>query len=127
VNDYIQNAIRTEATLLPDLDSPTARLLHAAIGLGTESGEMLDAIKKHLFYGKPLDKVNLIEEMGDLCWYMAIAMDALGTNFHEVQKANIEKLKARFPDRFTEEQASNRNLELERHILENASYHQAVS
>jgi NTP pyrophosphatase (non-canonical NTP hydrolase) len=94
-------------------------LLHASMGLVTEAGEFQDMLKKHVFYGKPLDKVNLKEEIGDLLWYCAIALEALGTDFQAVMQTNIDKLKARYPEKFTEEKAENRNLVREREILEN--------
>ena len=93
-------------------------LLHAAIGMQTESAEFSDMLKKHLFYGKPLDRVNLAEEIGDQMWYCALALRTLGTNFESVMDRNIEKLKARYPDKFTEELAENRDLAKERAILE---------
>ncbi len=94
------------------------RILHATMGVSTEAGELLDAVKKTLFYGKPLDTVNLKEEVGDLFWYMAILCDELGLSFEEAMERNIAKLKARYGDKFSEEMAQNRNLELERATLE---------
>ena len=44
---------------------------HMQMGVKTELGELLDAFKKHYIYGKPLDKVNLLEEAGDVLWYIA--------------------------------------------------------
>lgn len=93
-------------------------LLHASMGMVTEAGEFMDMMKKHLFYGKPQDEVNLKEEIGDILWYAAIALEALGTDFSEVMETNINKLKARYPEKFTEDKAINRDLETERKILE---------
>jgi NTP pyrophosphatase (non-canonical NTP hydrolase) len=121
--NYIKEALRTEAAdhdaQMKRLSTPEmTRLLHAAIGMQTESAELSDALKKHIYYGKPLDKVNLIEELGDQFWYLAIMCDALGTTFEEVQQININKLKARYPDKFTQEKAEVRDLEKERAVLE---------
>lgn len=120
---YVKDAIVTESrdfdAIGLRLSNPeNIRLLHAAIGLCTESGEVQDALKKHLFYGKPLDKVNLSEELGDIFWYIAILSDALGVSFDEIQEKNIAKLKARYGDKFTEAAALNRDLDTERKILE---------
>ena len=89
------------------------------MGLVTEAGEFQDMLKKHVFYGKPLDEVNLKEEIGDLLWYCAIALEALDTDFEAVMETNINKLKARYPEKFTEDKAENRDLVKEREILEN--------
>ncbi len=93
-------------------------LLHASMGLSTEAAEFTDALKKHIFYGKELDTVNLKEEIGDILWYAAIALEALDSSFEEVMQTNIDKLAARYPDKFTEESAINRDLDTERKILE---------
>src|SRR5687767_705976 len=85
----------------------TVRLLHAGMGLCTEAGEFLDMLKKHILYGKPLDEVNLKEELGDKLWYTALALDELKTTFEEVMDVNIAKLRARYPNKFTEHDAIN--------------------
>ena len=84
------------------------RLLHGIIGIITESGEISDNVKKHLFYGKDLDKENLIEELGDILWYVATSCNAIGIPLDEVMFLNIEKLKLRYPEQFTEEDALDR-------------------
>lgn len=89
------------------------RLLHAFFGLATESGELMDALKKHLFYGKNLDERNIREELGDLLWYVAEAMNALDVRFDDLLGDNIEKLRKRYPDMFTEDKALNRDTEAE--------------
>ena len=121
--DYIQDAIRTESTdfsAMNDrlMNDGTKRLLHAGIGLSTEAGEFVDALKKHIFYGKELDRVNLKEEMGDLFWYLAIACDELDVEFEPLMETNIAKLKARYGEKFSEQRAENRDLGTERTILE---------
>lgn len=96
----------------------TLRLLHAAMGMCTETGEFMDMLKKHILYGKTIDQVNLKEELGDLEWYVALAIDELKTTFGYVFETNIAKLRARYPNKFTEKDALTRNLENERRILE---------
>lgn len=121
--EYVQNALVTESdnfeAISQRMGTPeNIRLLHAAIGLATESGEIQDQLKKAIFYGKPLDKVNLAEELGDVFWYMAIMSDALGVSFAEIMDKNIAKLKARYGAKFTENAALNRDIPAERKILE---------
>jgi NTP pyrophosphatase (non-canonical NTP hydrolase) len=121
--DYIKNAIKTESINFTDIDKRLShksikRLLHGGMGLSTEAGEFLDALKKHIFYGKKLDKVNLTEEMGDIFWYIAIIADELEINFEEIMNKNIKKLKIRYGDKFSELKASQRDLQKERKILE---------
>ena len=118
MNTFIQDCLRTESTGFNIESRADQRLLHAAIGLQTESAEFSDALKKHIFYGAELDKVNLKEEAGDLMWYLAIAFSALGTTFEAEQERVIKKLKTRYPDKFDEDKATNRDLDAERKVLE---------
>lgn len=94
-----------------------ADLIHGIIGLATEAGELLELLRDTI-NGKPLDKVNVKEEVGDGKWYMAILARVAGFMWGEDERTNIAKLRARFPDRFTEYDANNRNLSAERDILE---------
>jgi NTP pyrophosphatase (non-canonical NTP hydrolase) len=122
MKDYIQQAIQTEAPISDELLERlqlAARLLHAQMGMTTEVGEFTDQLKKHIFYGKPLDHVNLEEEIGDLFWYIALALDACKvSNWDQLLQRNINKLRTRYPDKFKEYDALNRNLEAERKELE---------
>lgn len=93
-------------------------MLHAAIGLATEAAEALDMLKKHIYYGRDLDETNFKEEIGDSQWYAALGADACGDTLSNIQRVNIEKLKARYPDKFTSDKAINRDLDTERKILE---------
>lgn len=90
-------------------DENKVRLINAALGLAGESGEVVDIIKKHITYDKPLDIIKLKEETGDVLWYLALLLTAIDSSFEEVMQINIDKLKARYPSGFTEEDANNRN------------------
>lgn len=121
--EYVKNAIKTESNDFPliasRLSNPTnIRLLHAFMGIGTEAGEINDALKKAILYGKTFDRANAVEELGDLMWYIALACDAIEVSLEEVMEKNIAKLKARYGDKFTAEAALNRDLKTERQILE---------
>jgi NTP pyrophosphatase (non-canonical NTP hydrolase) len=94
------------------------RLLHAQLGISSEGGEVSDQLKKWLFYGMPLDVVNLGEEIGDLFWYCALASNELNIPFTEIMEKNIAKLKARYGEKFSNHAALNRDLEAERSVLE---------
>ena len=121
--EYQEKALRTESNDFKAIqerlhDEKTIRLLHVGIGMATEAAEILDALKKHIFYGKPLDEVNISEEIGDSQWYAAIGADTLKTTLPEIQRVNIAKLIQRYPEKFTEEKAEHRDLDKERDILE---------
>lgn len=132
--NYIEKAMRTDNDYGPELvdrvtNKTFLRLLHCAMGLTTEVGELMDILKRHLFYGTAIDFVHLREELGDLEWYKALGYDVLvdelenvnrETVQQDVQAMNIAKLQKRFPIKFTEYHALNRDLEIERTLLEEA-------
>ena len=92
-------------------------VLHSVIGTATEAGEQIEMIGRWIA-GAPLDKRNLFEEIGDTQWYAAIGLRFLGKTFDDVQRANIAKLRKRFPDKFTEYDANNRNVMAELDAME---------
>lgn len=119
--EYIKNVKITEATDQGPIKQRLAdnsRLMHAIMGLQTETAELTDQLKKVVMYGKVLDKTNLEEEAGDALWYMALLVDELGLDFESILDKNIAKLKARYGNKFTEDAALNRNLDKERTVLE---------
>lgn len=79
-------------TLTPD----KAHLQHMAIGVAGESGELLDCVKKHTIYGKDLDKENLLEELGDLEFYLEGIRQVTGLTREECLSHNIAKLSKRY-------------------------------
>jgi NTP pyrophosphatase (non-canonical NTP hydrolase) len=111
---YQEKAVRTMVDLPGVLDNE----LHMALGMVTEAGEFADVYKKSLAYNKPIDYINLKEELGDMLWYIANFCTLQGWTMKEVMDINIKKLEARYPEKFTEDKAINRDLEAERKILE---------
>lgn len=112
-NEYL---VESEKTLIDK--GKMENILHGCIGASTEAGELLDAYKKVHFYSKPLDVINVKEEIGDIMWYVAILCRELDLNMEDILNTNINKLRARFPNKFTSHDALNRDLDNERSILE---------
>ncbi len=104
INEYQKLAMMT---LNPKIEKDRI-IINAVMGLSAESGEATDLVKKHLFQGHGLDKDEMIEELGDIAWYLAEAATALDIELDEVFKANIEKLKKRFPQGFDPDRSMNR-------------------
>lgn len=109
---------RTKSGLRININEGNEDLLHAALGIASEAGEFTDQLKKHLFYGAPLDIVNLQEEAGDILWYLSIFIEWSGGNYEEIMERNIEKLRIRYPEKFSLEASQNRKLDAERKVLE---------
>jgi hypothetical protein len=66
----VQKLIKSGGAVLSALTETGAKLMHATFGISGEAGELLDAVKKHIIYGKPLDRENVVEELGDLEFYL---------------------------------------------------------
>jgi len=57
------------------------RLLTAALGLGSETGEFVEIVKKMVLQGKPASEENIFHmkrELGDIMWYWITACASLG-------------------------------------------------
>lgn len=104
VNEYQKFAM---ITLNPEL-SPKDVLINCVMGLCGESGEAIDIVKKWLAQGHELDKKHLVEELGDIAWYLAEAATALDISLEEILQSNIDKLKRRYPKGFETEKSQNR-------------------
>lgn len=127
-SEYIDEVLKTESTDFVSVAERLSciahmRLLHATMGISTEAGELLDAVKKYVFYGKKLDKTNLIEELGDVMWYVAVAISVLqrtgvDVSFEDIWCTNINKLRLRYGTEFSEDRAINRELDKEREVLD---------
>jgi NTP pyrophosphatase (non-canonical NTP hydrolase) len=96
VNEYQELAM---TTLNPNLSKKDV-LINSVMGLCGESGEAIDIVKKWLAQGHELDKEHLAKELGDIAWYLAEAATALDMKLEDILKANIEKLKKRYPNGF---------------------------
>lgn len=117
ITEFTPDFVRLEGKS-PEHNMMVARALHACLGLMSETGEIADALKKHIVYGKELDLINLMEEGGDQSWYVALLLSAVKKGFEEALEKNIAKLKLRFGDKFTTAAATKRDLDAERKILE---------
>ena len=104
INEYQKLAMTTLNKKIPE----DQLIINACLGLSGEVGEVNDLIKKNIFQGHPLNKEDLINELGDIAWYLAEAATALNIELEEILIKNIEKLKKRFPDGFSTEKSINR-------------------
>jgi NTP pyrophosphatase (non-canonical NTP hydrolase) len=122
-NEYQVSALRTMAdqrrvlARLADLGPAAMQLDNAARGLCNDAGEVAGAVMKFIEYGRPLDKVNLIEELGDCLWRIAQACDAIGVSVEHVMSANLRKLLVRYPDHYSDVLAADRDRDAERLAL----------
>ena len=96
-----------------DSSSPieSARLLTAALGLGSETGEFVEIVKKMFLQGKPASDENIFHmkrELGDIMWYWTTACLALKLDPFEVINENQGKLEARYGEKFEIDRSEHR-------------------
>lgn len=96
-SDFVSERSKPGAYVIADLSPAKAHLLHMALGVSGEAGELVDAIKKHAIYGKSLDQQNVIEECGDLLFYIQGILNELNLTISEVMDMNVRKLSQRYP------------------------------
>ena len=106
-DEYEQAAARTVNPRLSD----TERLLDAAAGLAEEAGEVLGHVRKHVFMGHPLDRERVTKELGDTLWCLATVAGCVGVRLGDVAAANVEKLRRRYPDGYSDTASRARGAE----------------
>lgn len=101
------------------INNVNPNLFHGVLGIMTESSELAEIINE-LFKNsdKVVDPINVHEEMHDISWYKAIIHHVLNLSWRQGMENNTNKLRIRYPEKFTDELAANRNLEEERKALE---------
>lgn len=94
--DMVRKLVKPGATILAEISPEEAHLMHMLLGLAGEVGELVDAIKKWIIYRKPLDRVNLREELGDIEFYLEGIRQVFHIERSTVLEANIAKLSDRY-------------------------------
>ena len=110
---------KLNATVEFDHETLSPDVAHAVIGIATEAGELVERLMKAGSYPEKADehRLNFFEESGDVEWYQMLLYSALGFDQAQVRAANHAKLLKRFPEKFTEANADQRDLPLEQATL----------
>lgn len=96
-----------QRTSNPNLTSED-HMRNGVFGLNGEAGECIDILKKHSYQGHELNKVKLLDELGDVLWYITETAIGIGATLEDVAQYNIEKLRKRYPEGFAAERSINR-------------------
>jgi len=85
------------------------RLIIAALGLAGEAGEFANLVKKRTAHGHTdITPEILADELGDILWYVAEAASSVGLDLGDIAQANVEKLRKRYPEGFSQERSIHR-------------------
>jgi len=94
LDEYQQAALRT---INPTLDARD-RLLDASAGLAEEAAEVLGLVRKKVFQHREPGDTQMIEELGDVLWCLAVTADSMGISLSAVAEHNQDKLTKRHPE-----------------------------
>lgn len=104
INEYQHEASRTINHEL----TPDARTMHAVFGLCSEAGEVAGIMQKR-YQGHPVDVNKIVDEAGDVLWFLQELCHEIDIPLENVARHNIEKLKKRYKgEGFTENESVNR-------------------
>lgn len=92
-NEYTRLAMRTNKDM-----GYRNNLIHAAMLMCSESGEVMSEIKRNFAYGKEIDRDALVLEIGDCLWGIALMCHTLEVPMEKIMLENILKLEKRYPD-----------------------------
>ncbi len=106
--EMVSELAKRAEELTKSLDARKVNLWHAATGIATEAGELLSSIKAIVVYNKSIDLDNIIEELGDLEFYMEHLRQELMITRNEVIAHNMEKLGKRYKDGYSDKAAQER-------------------
>ena len=85
-------------------DNPEIEISTWGLGVTGEAGDIASCIKK-TFAHKNDVKEGIKENIGDMFWYTAMICNFFNWDMEEILRQNIEKLKKRYPQGFTIEDA----------------------
>jgi len=103
---FVNSIVKPGAEIVRQLTPQQAHLLHMAVGVSGEAGELLDVVKKHCVYQKQIDIPHIIEEAGDILFYLTGLLNELDLSLEDCIDANREKLSRRYASgRYSNEQA----------------------
>lgn len=91
LNDYQQKANKT-------LAGNEHVLTNLTLGLASDSGLVVDRIKRYAFQGQDLEPDKLKSELGDVLWYLSQIALWADIPLEDVAKANLETLAKKYPE-----------------------------
>lgn len=103
--------------LSPNFEVDLNVLLHASMGLVTESAETLDLLKKRYAYNRSFNVNKYKDELADVFHYLTMANNMLGITIEDLMDINHAKLSVRYPDGYTDDRANNRDTDAEQEAV----------
>ena len=106
--ELVANLKKDPEEIFLELSHSSLDAMHMCLGLAGEAGEVVDVVKKHTMYNKALDRGALVEELGDLEFYLEGLRQTFDISRREVLEVNINKLTKRYGDKYSNAAAIDR-------------------
>lgn len=99
LQEFHEKALRTDYKDYTDFHTGdvSPRLDYGTMGLVTESGKVMDIIKKTKKGLGPLKREAITEELSDVLWYLNLTIDELGISWDELMQACLQKIDTKYP------------------------------
>jgi NTP pyrophosphatase (non-canonical NTP hydrolase) len=107
-SELVRTLVKPGEQIRSELTADQAHLMHMVLGISGEAGEILDTVKKHIIYRKDLDVGNLIEEIGDLLFFVEGLCQIIEISPGFAVAHNIEKLQRRYANGYSDQAAQER-------------------
>jgi len=105
---FVHSLVKPGTAIVASLTPAKADMWHAVTGIVGEAGELLDSIKKTVVYNKEVDRENIVEELGDIEFYMEQLRQRTGITREETIRYNMKKLSVRYSGGYTDQKAQER-------------------
>ena len=104
MNERVEEAVYAAFVSQLIKPQPTAAedVLHGPVGISKEAGELLDNVYRHWNYGRQVDRDNLVEELGDIRFYMRHLQNLFQITDQEILQYNVTKLSKRYPTGYSD-------------------------
>jgi len=106
--EFVGRLVKSGELIRDKMTAQQTDLWHAATGVSTEAGELLSAVKVHVIYGRDINRENVIEELGDLEFYLEQTRQNLGISRQLTIERNISKLSKRYFGGYSDKAANER-------------------
>lgn len=107
--DMVKTLVKPPIQIFDALNTFKCDLMHATFGIAGEAGEMVDNVKKAVVYNQIFNRANMVEELGDMEFYLEQLRQCTGITREETLLGNMEKLAKRYPQfKYTDTRAKER-------------------
>jgi NTP pyrophosphatase (non-canonical NTP hydrolase) len=106
--EMVNNLVKSGESIKEELTPLKTSLWHLTPALVIEAAELADAIKKWVIYNKEIDMENVLEELGDIEFYLQAIRANLGIRREDTLQGNLKKLGIRYGDKYSDEAAQKR-------------------